>query len=370
MSPCTSAVAYSIQLLSDCEQFTSGQFEDSSLAAVLTASSWVIGEYCDYKAVYDDALDALLRPRFGALNPEQQAAYIHTILKVFAKGAHHFQENSNYQEREQMVRARVQHFTTSMHPEVQERACFLIAILDAAQQLMNEGADVFSGLKSLFASEMKPVGAKAQRKVQIPPGLDLNVPIYIESDLDEDEAVIETNYGVDASEDSWDFLKGREPAGVASMSSEAAQFSPAVQSSTSQFGINDLVAPAAPVERAANDPFMLSGAGSVDTPLTLGANPLGSPPAGGFTFDAALTASGQKKKSKKRSSHSKAKEESGTPAPSLVERVGDDDEDDDDENLDPMNQRLDEPLGKDEVRRLHSLLSAVRTFGLNAFGMV
>ena len=44
--------------------------------------------------------------------------------------------------------------------------------------------------------------------------------------------------------------------------------------------------------------------------------------------------------------------------PSLLVATADDDDDDDDE-LDPMNQRLDEPLGKDE--QLPTMQAYVRT---------
>ena len=132
------------------------------LSAVLSSSSWVIGEYCNIQVgailfffsprgvppapcpcchsnrsvltpppgviqeVYEEALDALLRPRFSVLKPQHQAAYIHTIMKVFAKGAAHFDRNSIYQQQEEVVRERVKYFTTSVHPEVQERACFFM----------------------------------------------------------------------------------------------------------------------------------------------------------------------------------------------------------------------------------------------------
>ena len=61
------------------------------------------------------------------------------------------------------------------------------------------------------AVAQKPVGAKAQRKVVVPDDLDLDTPIFMESDLDEDESMMPSEFGADDDEDTWDFLKGKAP---------------------------------------------------------------------------------------------------------------------------------------------------------------
>ena len=126
------------------------------------------------------------------------------------------------------------------------------ALLDAVRRLKDQGVDPFAGLSGLFDEEFvsaatarairavgrpvffwfvgslflfpiagssathravaqKPVGAKAQRKVVVPDDLDLDTPIFMESDLDEDESMMPSEFGADDDEDTWDFLKGKAP---------------------------------------------------------------------------------------------------------------------------------------------------------------
>ena len=74
-------------------------------------------------------------------------------------------------------------------------------------RLRGAGVEPYASLGGLFEEELKPVGAKAQRKVVQPADLDLDTPIYIESDLDED-ALLEEE--VD-DEETWQLLKGHTP---------------------------------------------------------------------------------------------------------------------------------------------------------------
>lgn len=95
-------------------------------------------------------------------------------------------------------------FEQSAHIEVQERACSLLQLLKYVQRELksdennsaeaggdvgesNEIGSVQAELWSLFDGELNPVAPKAQRKVPVPEGLDLDA--WINDPLSEDEPV-------------------------------------------------------------------------------------------------------------------------------------------------------------------------------------
>jgi hypothetical protein len=71
----------------------------------------------------------------------------------------------------------LKHFTRSAHAEVQERACFGLAVIEAMQSETDA-----QSVRAMFVAELKPVGVNAQRNVAKPESLDLDTPIHVAAD--------------------------------------------------------------------------------------------------------------------------------------------------------------------------------------------
>ncbi|KAF0699488.1 Aste57867_9958 [Aphanomyces stellatus] len=182
---------------------------------VLYAAGWIIGEYIleyvededededdeDDESRLDDVMNAadhMLLPRTTSLPAPVQAVYMHALLKLLMVMVEKADE-ATVDSLAQMILERLPAFVQSEHIEVQERACGVQEIVlglgvglaalsaderanrvfDAAPVSADARVEV---LTSFFAEPLAPVGAKAQRKVPLPPGLDLDKP------LDKDEA--------------------------------------------------------------------------------------------------------------------------------------------------------------------------------------
>lgn len=66
----------------------------------------------------------------------------------------------------------------SNHLEVQERASSVLALFSLIRSLHAENAAVHKEVSALFEGELNPVAAKAQRKVPLPEGIDLDEWIH------------------------------------------------------------------------------------------------------------------------------------------------------------------------------------------------
>lgn len=80
-------------------------------------------------------------------------------------------------------------FEQSADIEVQERACSFLQLLKYVQREFNSNEDALDGIVSelwaLFDGELNPVAPKAQKKVPVPDGLDLDA--WINDPPSEDE---------------------------------------------------------------------------------------------------------------------------------------------------------------------------------------
>lgn len=194
----------------------------STLSEVYYAAAWIAGEYVmeylddvddddeeddddedddreteDEKlARLEDLVDEMLQPRTTSLPAHVQTVYIQTLLKVVAAMAERADDETLDKVAEVIVE-RLPAFVQSEHIEVQERAVSLQQILLAlnmgmgalsAQERAARAFDTSIGASALtpatrvdilnayFAERLAPVGAKAQRKVPLPAGLDLETP--------------------------------------------------------------------------------------------------------------------------------------------------------------------------------------------------
>ncbi|KAF6201155.1 hypothetical protein GE061_005602 [Apolygus lucorum] len=144
------------------------------MADVLYAAAWICGEFASELQNTKGALESLLNGRITGLPAHIQAIYVHNILKVYAK----ILETNDTEESikvSELVIEKLPQFVNSGDLEVQERACSALEFVKIIKsELENGETQVVEAVSVLFSGDMNPVAPKAQRKVQVPDGLDLD----------------------------------------------------------------------------------------------------------------------------------------------------------------------------------------------------
>ncbi|KAI2803527.1 hypothetical protein RDWZM_001526 [Blomia tropicalis] len=198
---------------------------NSSVSEVLYAAAWICGEFADYLPDQESTIYNLLS--IFSFPPHITAVFIQNASKILSKIAanpkiddHQFITLSNE------INEVLEPYLKNQNLEIQERAASLFQINgifksmkmeslekknqsilldgdelngdgttvnDQVEQNSNEENNISVNFESLFyAYPLNPVAAKAQRKVPIPVGLDLEVPfIEMESDDEDDNEIID-----------------------------------------------------------------------------------------------------------------------------------------------------------------------------------
>jgi AP-3 complex subunit delta-1 len=171
---------------------------NSTMYEVLYAAAWIVGEFTELLNKPEETLDILLTSR--NLPGHIEAIYTHNIMKLFT---HILSKQTDATEMNQLcdvVLKELPYYLSSGDIEVQERANSAFQLVELIKKTVSQNGDMLqdtdelspsngevqslvSELLELFAGELNPVAAKAQRKVQIPAGLDLDT--YINSPPDE-----------------------------------------------------------------------------------------------------------------------------------------------------------------------------------------
>jgi AP-3 complex subunit delta-1 len=154
----------------------------NSSAEVLYAAGWVVGEFCSHLINPGDTLQALVRGLTATLPPHIQAVYIQNMLKLYT-------QCEISEEVEEMMLSKLEQLVGSSDLEVQERASATLHLLKYVHRQKEKGEVVSEELKQYFSGELNPVAPKAQKKVPVPEGLDLDAWINQpeEEDSSDDE---------------------------------------------------------------------------------------------------------------------------------------------------------------------------------------
>ncbi|SAM07133.1 hypothetical protein [Absidia glauca] len=177
------------RLLSDRQFLETCKKRDSNIE-VLTAAAWICGEYCNYLDDIPTTLECLLTPAASNLPVKVQAVYVQNIMKIYAYWVTELTHQWNpelqgeFLKVTQVMTDKMDMFTRSSDIEVQERACNVKTIFNIIINTVNgfTSADdgnqapiIVEGLPALFfIYELNPVAPKAQKKVPVPEGLDLD----------------------------------------------------------------------------------------------------------------------------------------------------------------------------------------------------
>lgn len=167
--------------------------QSSTMSQVLYAAAWITGEFSQYLTDPQSTLEAMLRGRVFALPGHIQAVYVQNILKLFAHILTRTEEQQDIERMNKLcevIAENLPQFVSSADLEVQERASSALQLLRYLQKQLNKGElGLAVEMAALFVGELNPVAPKAQKKVQVPEGLDLDLWINdppSESSEDED----------------------------------------------------------------------------------------------------------------------------------------------------------------------------------------
>ncbi|XP_076060659.1 adaptor-related protein complex 3, delta 1 subunit-like garnet isoform X2 [Oratosquilla oratoria] len=169
----------------------------SSIAEVLYAASWICGEFSQYLSNPKATLESMLRGKVASLPGHIQAAYIQNMFKLYTRIISMAEEEEDSEMMEEvecvtnLLLERLPVFASSCDLEVQERASCMLQLVTFVHKCHKCQDRVGSDLALLVSGELNPVAPKAQKKVPIPDGLDLDAWINeppSESEGEDDDA--------------------------------------------------------------------------------------------------------------------------------------------------------------------------------------
>lgn len=165
-------------LLDNCSLFAN----NSSVCEVLFAAAWICGEFSNHLHNRKVVMFALL-PRVRFLS-HIEASFLLNAAKIFVEIGHELS-----QEDLRSISDRLAPYVSSEDLEVHERANNFLNLLEH-QSLFHSG---------LFKSyPLNPVAAKAQKKVPLPQGLDLDTPFVV---IEDDNIQVEDSLGFTSDHD-------------------------------------------------------------------------------------------------------------------------------------------------------------------------
>uniref|UniRef100_A0A452SRB9 AP-3 complex subunit delta n=1 Tax=Ursus americanus TaxID=9643 RepID=A0A452SRB9_URSAM len=163
--------------LLDSAHLVASSTQRNGICEVLYAAAWICGEFSEHLQEPHQTLEAMLRPKVTTLPGHIQAVYVQNVVKLYAsilQQKEQAAEPEAAQDVTQLMVDRLPQFVQSADLEVQERASCILQLVKHIQKLQAKDVPVAEEVSALFAGELNPVAPKAQKKVPVPEGLDLD----------------------------------------------------------------------------------------------------------------------------------------------------------------------------------------------------
>ncbi|KAI0240347.1 AP-3 complex subunit delta-1 [Lamellibrachia satsuma] len=164
----------------------------NGICEVLHAAVWICGEFSEHLSDPQNVLESMLRAKVTQLPGHIQSIYVHNTIKLYARILITAEAQDDLQtvtDTTELLLEKLPMFVQSADLEVQERACCLLQLIKYVNKAIEKGAKVADEVALLFVGELNPVAPKAQKKVPVPDGLDLdawiNEPPPEEDELEE-----------------------------------------------------------------------------------------------------------------------------------------------------------------------------------------
>ncbi|CAH1773291.1 unnamed protein product, partial [Owenia fusiformis] len=170
------AVAQMATLLDNAHLLTNNS-QRNGICEVLYAAAWICGEFSEHLPNSKQTLESMLRPKVTQLPGHIQSIYVQNLIKLYSSILVKGEADENLddsKEAAQLIIEKLPLFVQSADLEVQERACCILQLMKYVVKLQDKGVAVGEEVSALFAGELNPVAAKAQKKVPVPEGLNLD----------------------------------------------------------------------------------------------------------------------------------------------------------------------------------------------------
>ncbi|XP_069784837.1 AP-3 complex subunit delta-1 isoform X1 [Narcine bancroftii] len=164
-------------MLLDNAHLLAGNMQRNGICEVLYAAAWICGEFSEYLQEPNSTLEAMLKSKVTTLPGHIQAVYVQNAAKLYASILQQHEQASDKEAAEEMTRMlidKLPQFVQNADLEVQERASCILQLIKYIQKLQAKDIPVAEEVMALFAGELNPVAPKAQKKVPLPDGLDLD----------------------------------------------------------------------------------------------------------------------------------------------------------------------------------------------------
>lgn len=165
-------------MLLDNAHLLAGSMQRNGICEVLYGAVWICGEFSEHLQEPNQTLEAMMMPKVTTLPGHIQAVYVQNAAKLYASVLQQKEQagdKEGAQEITQMMIDKLPQFVQNADLEVQERASCILQLIKYVQKLQAKGIPVAEEVTALFAGELNPVAPKAQKKVPLPDGLDLDV---------------------------------------------------------------------------------------------------------------------------------------------------------------------------------------------------
>lgn len=185
------AVSQMVLLVQNAQLLLQGHsIQKKNMTDVLLAAAWICGEYAQHVNDIPTLLDSMLRLKLSTMPGTLLSVYVQNIAKLYAFQLCKLEADNDWEEVESLdnlLSSKLPEFEYTDHLEAQERACNLMAFLKFAIEKHSERRKVGSSLIGCFKGDLNPVAEKAQKRVPIPDGLNLDECINEPDELTTDE---------------------------------------------------------------------------------------------------------------------------------------------------------------------------------------
>ncbi|KIH53997.1 adaptin region, partial [Ancylostoma duodenale] len=149
----------------------------NNISEVLLAAAWICGEYSQHVRNVPSVLESMLRARTSVMSGHILSVYVQNIGKLYSTLLSKAEEEDDWdaiESLDNLMLSKLADFELAEHLEAQERACTLMSILRVVEAAHARREKIAIDIAKLYEGELNPVAPKAQRKVPVPDGLDLD----------------------------------------------------------------------------------------------------------------------------------------------------------------------------------------------------
>ncbi|GMT16862.1 hypothetical protein PFISCL1PPCAC_8159, partial [Pristionchus fissidentatus] len=188
----------------------------SNISEVLLAAAWICGEYSEHVSNIPAVLEAMLKAKVGSMPGHILAVYVQNMAKLYTALLVKAEQENDWDavdSLDNLMLSKLPAFELAEHLEAQERACTLSALIRIVESVHQKREKIGDELLILFDGELNPVAPKAQRKVPVPEGLDLDAWIgeewpETEEEEEEEGGDVVQMFGLPASRSMGEFRNG------------------------------------------------------------------------------------------------------------------------------------------------------------------